>query len=60
MVVLWVIGILLLLLCLPLTLRVGWWLPPKGKQTVTQTGFLTERVQEEIACLLYTSDAADE
>ncbi len=56
MVVLWVIGILLLLLCLPLTLRVGWWLPPKGKQTVTQTGFLTERVQEEIAALELCED----
>ncbi len=51
MVVLWVIGILLLLLCLPLTLRISWCLPPKGKRTITQTGFLTEQVQEEIAAL---------
>lgn len=51
MVVLWIIGILLLLLCLPVTLRVSWCLPPKGKQTIAQMGFLTEQVQEEIAAL---------
>jgi hypothetical protein len=50
-VVLWIIGILLLLLCLPVTLRVSWCLPPKGKQTIAQMGFLTEQVQEEIAAL---------